>query len=418
MFGVMLWRRGFGKKSLLKLPKNDKEDLSSETDFFDEAHRRVISDRDNRYFLAPNLFANPLFRVLVSISLGLIVALLVAVPFFYDDTYSTFLSWVIVLALPVTAITWIAISWTYWNRYYLLRFGCITEGKWLNCATPKQSVAYAPNDETTYELSRHQWQRADYVPMIIYDPARPGFAIQYCGESRHALVPLGKLQETPKPACTYDIPRLAIVLAALTVTLVGTQMLYKVAFPNPLSTWSLNNIAHNLPENTTYTMACLEKCLTNDTVCHEQCHHRQLSLVLNNNHMTSDEDPIMTPAQFLDTQRQTVANAREILSANLSCREKEDQIAALKLWPDDLTTAFWRTYSNTDTFNAAQLYPIYEGLRTDTDYLESLCDNRGTCAHDPSNCHTPPTCAGSVTTLKVSVCSFQHAIHLPDIETN
>ena len=413
MFGVMLWRSGFGKKSLLKMPKNEREELSPETDIFDEEHRRFISDRDNRYFLAPNLISKPVFRLSVSILLGMIISLCVAVPYFFDDAYSTFLSWVIVLSLPVTAITWIAISWTYWNRYYLLRFGCITEGKWLHCATPQQSVAYAPNDEATYELSRHQWHRADYVPMIIYDPARPNFAIQYIGESSHALSQPGKYQDTPKSACTYDLSRLGIVLVLLVTTLFGTQFLYKSAFPNPLSTWKLNKIAQNLPNNTTYTLACLDACRSDDTTCHNQCHHRQLSLVLNHTRNTSDEDPDMTPAQFLDIQRQTVAKAREILSTDLSCQEKESQISELTLWPDELTSAFWRTYADLQTFEAAQLQPIYDGLKADTDYLRALCDYDGKCAHHPDDCHTPPICAGSVASLKLRICSFEHAIKLP-----
>ena len=32
--------------------------------------------------------------------------------------------------------------------------------------------------------------------------------------------------------------------------------------------------------NNTITIACLEECRKDDSKCHEQCHHRQLSLVL------------------------------------------------------------------------------------------------------------------------------------------
>ena len=413
IFAVMLWRHGFGRKSLLKSPSDDNDDIAP-TDIFDSENRRFISDRDNRYFLAPGIFATPIFRICISIVIGLAVALIVAVPFFFDDAFTTFLSWIVVLSLPVIAVVWIAISWTYWNRYYLLRFGCIAEGKWLNCARSNQSIAYAPDKRVSYEMSRRQWERPDIVPIILFDPARPNFAIQYTGGSNHAVIPSDDVRDNPKPACTYDLLRLIVVLGLLAVTLCGTQMLYRTAFPNPLSAWKLRNIAYTLENSQTYTMACLDVCSSSDETCHEQCHHHQLSLVLDRMNTTSDEDPDMSPAQFLDTQRQKVAAARQILDSQDACVDKEKRIAALSLWPDELTQSFWQVYSDRPTFDAAKLSPIFEGLKTDTQYLRDLCDRDLLCAHDAQNCHTPPVCPGSIAALKIRVCSFQNAIHLPE----
>ena len=129
---------------------------------------------------------------------------------------------------------------------------------------------------------------------------------------------------------------------------------------------------------------------------------------------TSDEDPDMSPAQFLDTQRQQVAAARQILDSQDACVDKEKRIAALSLWPDELTQSFWQVYSDRPTFDAAKLSPIFEGLKTDTQYLRDLCDRDLLCAHDAQNCHTPPVCPGSIAALKIRVCSFQNAIHLPE----
>ncbi len=465
IFGVMLWRHGFGRKSLLKSPTDDSDDIAP-TDIFDAQNRRFISDRDNRYFLAPSLWSTPTFRTGLSVVIGLAVALIVAVPFFFDDAFSTFLSWVIVLCLPVTAVVWIAISWTYWNRYYLLRFGCIAEGRWMNCARSNQSIAYRANHNASYEMSRRQWERADIVPIILYDPARPNFAIQYTGGSNHAVIPSDDIVGKTKSVCSFDFLRLLIVLVLLACTIAGTQMLYKAAFPNPLSTWELNSIYRT--ERRDKTIVCLEECNKNDEKCHEQCHHRQLSFVLwnvqsfcitacgekhkycdprevdeqdpeyiqrgcdNNSHAackeqckdaflsysmldpTSDEDPDMSPAQFLDTQRQTVAAARQILNSDTSCAEMEEGIAALSLWPEGLTRAFWEIYSDTQTFNAATLSPIFKCLKEDTNYLPDLCDTEMKCAHRSDECPVPPHCPGSISTLKERVCSFQDAIHLPD----
>ena len=146
--------------------------------------------------------------------------------------------------------------------------------------------------------------------------------------------------------------------------------------------------------------------------CSEQC-KSFMDLTLMD--PTSDEDPNMSPAQFLDTQRQTVAAARRILSSGTSCTEMESGIAALSLWPDGLTSSFWQIYRDESAFEAAKLSPIYEGLKEDTQYLRDLCDSEKKCAHNAENCHVPPVCPGSITTLKKRVCTFQNAIGMPEL---
>ncbi len=416
MFGVMLWRHGFGRKSLLKVDNND-QDFLTPTDIFDDKNRRYVSDRDNRLFLAPNFLTTPWFRVLISILAGLGVGIFVAVPYYFDDSPLTFLSWVVVLGMPVTAIVWIASSWQYWNRYYLLRFGCMTEGKWLNTAQTNPSIIYEPQPNKTYELSKRQWQKVDFVPMVLFDPARPSFALQYTGGCTHTLFPTGKLEATPSPACTFDICRLGIVIGLLAVATISTQLLFQVAYPNPLSAWGLERIASNVPENQTFATLCLQECSSSDKACHSQCHQRQLRLVLQEAGIELPFDPTMTTSEFLDKYRAEVAKTRSILyeQPELGCAERESQIAAINLWPQAISDAFWRTYSNVETFKAAGLGDIYMGLKKDADMLKQLCDSEGVCAQSGSDCSVPPTCPGTITSLKARVCAFQNALNIPDI---
>ena len=412
IFGVMLWRHGFGRKSLLVKNESSEEDSLATTDIFDSHNRRYISDRDNRYFLATHFVSTPLFRVCLSLVLGAGVGVLVALPYLYDDVVSTFLSWVVVLGLPVAAVTWIATSWTYWNRYYLLRFGILTEGKWLKCAQTNPTIVYEPEPGKTFELSRSQWRRVDFVPMVFFDPARPEFAMQYTGGCSHTVQQPGKLDATPKPACAFDIARLAAVALVLAGVIAATQYLYREAFPNPLSAWMLESIQPAQGE--TFTTACLAKCAESDDACHEQCHHRQLRIVLENAGMSLENEPAITAAQFLDDLRKRVSDARAtLLGDNLSCDDRLQAIRDVHAWPEEVSAAFWATYSHTPTFDVNELEPIYQGLAADLATLRALCDEYGTCAQNATECPAPPTCPGRISELKPAVCALQNAIELP-----
>ncbi|MBQ9394717.1 MAG: hypothetical protein IJU23_04265, partial [Proteobacteria bacterium] len=423
MFAVMLWRHGFGRKSLLvATPVNDEDGLA-QTDIFDSKNRRYITDRDDRFFLAPHIFSRPIFRVLLSTLLGPAIGIAVAAPFFYDDTFLTFLSWVLVMGMPISAVTWIATSWTYWNRYYLLRFGSLTEGKWLNCAQTNPSIVYEPVAGKTYELSKRQWSRVDFVPMVLFDPARPNFAIQYTGIVTHTSEQHGDLKAPPKAACAFDAFRLAIVLFLLAGTLILTQFLFHHAYPNPLSAWKLASIARDVPPDTedlTFTTACLSECNEEDSACYAQCHQRQLRLILEEAGVAMEYDPITTSREFLDSYRQEIAKAREIAleHTELSCSEREEQLAAISLWPDEINNAFWRIYANSSTFDSAGLEEIYQAMTNDAHTLKALCDSDTSCAHSGKTCPEPPTCPGSITALKNRICALQNALVIPNIHEN
>ncbi len=419
MFAVMFWRRGFGRKSMLKGSGEDAQDLA---DIFDAQNRRYISDRDNRYFLAPHLYSTPVFRACLSVILGLGVGILVAAPFFFDDTGLTFLSWIVILGTPVAAVTWVATSWTYWNRYYLLRFGNLVEGKWENCAKTNPSIIYEPVPGKVFELDRHQWTRIDFVPMVLFDPARPNFAIQYTGGCSHSVIQSGTFEEKPSRACTFDVFQLCPVIGFLAVTIISTQMLFNHAYPNPLSAWKLDSLANYVArqdseEELTFTTACLDVC-SDDPLCHKQCHQRQLRLVLQSAGLSLAFDPTITTAEFLDLYRADVEKARSILleQPTLGCNERNEQIEAITLWPDNISKAFWSTYANPQTFGAAHLGEIYQNLKRDAATLKALCDEDGACARNSQACPVPPTCPGSVSLLKARVCAFQKAMNIPEIK--
>ncbi len=419
MFAVMLWRTGFGKKSLLKT-ETDQNSSTSSPDIFDEKNRRYITDRDNRYFLETSRFSTAPFRLGLSILLGLTVGIAVAIRYFLDDTFLTFLSWITVLAMPVTAIVWIISSWHYWNRFYLLRFGCLTEGKWLNCAQTNPSVVYEPVPGTTYELGRSQWTRVDFVPMVLFDPARPRFAIQYTGGCSHTVVQNGPMEEKPSSACTYDIFRLAMVAGLLVATIVSTQFLFQYAYPDSLSAWKLDSLtADSMKEDApqTFAMACLDACDEGDTTCFTQCHQRQFRLVLEDAGIPMPYDPITTASEYLSDYRNKIASARSILLENqtLSCDDREARIAAIELWPDEVAKAFWSVYADPDTFDVTGLGEIFNDIVDDADELNAMCDEFETCPKALETCPAPPTCPGAINTLKMRVCAFQNAIFIPDL---
>ena len=421
MIGVMVWRKGVFTRSQLSGVTLSRDSVTS-ADIYDSKHRRFISDRDNRFFLCTHWQSLPIVRLFVSIMLGFVVGIAVATPFFYDDSVLTFLSWIVVLGMPVTAVTWIATSWTYWNRYYLLRFGRLTEGKWLNCAQANPKIIYEPEEDKTYEMARYQWTRVDFVPIVIFDPARPNFALQYTGGCSHEIEQTGKLKAEPKPACSFDAYRLAAVVVLLAAAILMTQTIFQKSYPNPLSAWKLDSIANAVASDDsskTFTMTCLDACERDDEICSRQCHQRQLRIVFADAGMKLERDPEMTAAQFLDTYRQSVAKGREILFDSKSdCAGRNAELAAISLWPDETAYSFWGTYADPETFAASGLEEIHAGLVADYEILRQLCDEDGVCARNSASCPEPPQCAGSITELKTEVCAFLHALMIPKIEAH
>ena len=418
MFGVMMWRRGFGKTS--QLTQHEESEELGHNDIYDQKRRRYISDRDYQ-FLAPRFYFKTWFRIILSIVLGLGTGLAVAASTFYDDSLTTFLSWVIVLGMPVTAVTWIVTSWTFWNRYYLLRFGNITEGKWLNSSEPNSTIVYDAGGGRRYELDRRQWERLDFfVPMVIFDPARPNFAIQYTGGCSHDILPQGELEGDKTPACSYDMHRLCLVALILAGCIAGTQVLFSLAYPNSISAWRLDSIAKASARpdaEKTFTMACLEECEAGDTVCHAQCHQRQLRIVLEQAGSTLSNDPELTTAQFLQAHRDKVAQARGILldASDMSCAQRESKLAEISLWTEGLNRAFWQAYADTSTYHVAQIEEIYKGLKADATLFKTLCDAELTCAHASQGCPEPPKCSGPAALLKKRVCAMENALQIPNI---
>lgn len=457
--GVMAWRNGWGKASKLSTD-NENGTNALIIDIFDKKKRRMITDRDIHYFIEENFYSKRYFRILLSSLSSLGISIIVALPYFRDDTFDTFVSWVLVLSAPVFAFIWILVSWTYWNRRYLLRYGRIVEGKWLNCAKPNQSIAYVPEAGKSFELSRNQWRRADYVPIVIFDPRRPNFAIQYTGESEHALTALNldsTVQDPPKGASCFDVFRLFVVLLVLVGVIVATQIMFHAAYPGSLSEWRLQETSKSrdfelvpatarvcdsdcaegettdgsaaencevsdlcrdvavdkdariaVPQET-FTVACLKLCRDGDEMCHEQCHTRQLLNILTKAGCKLDATLAMTPSEFLQARRESIALARKtIFDASLSCGERAQRISDIAMWSDDLYASFFSIYGDYASFHAARLEEISNQIAVDAEVFRRLCDP--SCAMDSRDCLEPPACPGGIERLKSAVCAFYDAI--------
>lgn len=431
MFVIRGWRCGFGKRSLLHsatpddaqnidtqnaddslATQNADDSLATQNadDMLDAKNRRVISDRDIRQFLSPKPYSRTGFRIALSIALGLGAAIVIATPYYFDDTLPVYLSWLVVLALPVCALTWVTSSWGYWNRYYLMRYGIIIEGEWRNRAKLNQSIAYVPKAGKTFELSRRQWTRVDYVPLVIFDPARPNFAMQYTGACQHPIaMPTERTDNAPAPSAAYDIKPYARMTALLLLAFAATQTLFQHAYPEPLRARTLNHIATHLPPHQTFTAACLERC-HDQLDCIEQCNRRQLIDILNRSgaHIQTDIDT--SPAQFLSEHQKAIQRARQVLFDDSPCDKKSQIIRAIPLWNDELNAEFERIYSNLDAFETAHLRPLSCAILRDARLLQSLCDKTTNCAHNNATCPEPPNCPGEINELKSTVCAFQDAI--------
>lgn len=431
MIGVMAWRRGVGKKSLLQPNSKDSDAYTPLIDLFDKKNRRAITDRDVHGFLEEKFYAKTLIRFLGSLILSLCIAFAIASPYWFDDTLNTFFSWIAVLAMPIFAILWIIASWTYWNRRYLLQFGNIVEGKWLHCAKPNQSICYYGAPGKAFELTRNQWHRVDFVPIVLFDPARPNFAVQYTGKSEHALTTIDtpKEDDIPQKTYSYDFLRLVIVVTALACIVLATQYLFHRAYPGALSerqllemerTTETNASALNEDrasdkdlrgndEKTTFTTVCLRQCKNRDETCHAQCHKRQLRIILEKAEIPVDGAIDMTPSELLQNRSDAISQARQILfDTTLSCDARAEQIAAIPMWSDDLYVAFFDIYGQRESFLAAGLDKISDNMDNNMSIFHQLCDTK--CAQNSETCLTPPSCSGSVERLKSAVCTFEQAI--------
>ena len=412
---VTAWRNGFFAKSQLvpKTSSNDDPFTSSTFEIFDQKNRRFVTDRDNHAFLSPGFPSQTWFRIILSIVVGLGVSLGVAYRFFNDDTMSVFFAWIGILAMPVTAAVWTISSWAYWNRRYLLRFGRFAEGEWLNCAKPNQSIAYTTDDGQTYELSRYQWKRVDFVPIVIYDPARPQFAVQYTGETSYALGEKKKRAEEKSASCSFDLARLSIMALILSGCIAATFCLFNRTYPNPLSIWELDRLSSD-PQ--TFITECLDKCTDGDA-CFKQCQNRQMRLVYEDAGFALKYDPDITPDQFLRNAHAAMTQTRSIMmEEGASCHAKSDAIQSVALMPESLSHAFWKIYGNADAYKLSHIETQHQEMLSDVQYFQALCDADGACARDAQNCPVVPQCSGSVTLLKTRLCNFARELKIPAIE--
>ena len=413
MIMITVWRNGGFAKSALR-PDDVKEDPFSSTAFeiLDDKNRRFVTERDRMSFLTPSFLSQLWFRVLFSIAVGVGAATFTALRFFSDDVPSVFFAWLIILALPVISAVWVIISWSFWNRQYLFRFGRFVEGTWRNCAKPNQSIAYTADNHKTYELSRCQWKRVDFVPIIIYDPNRPSYCSQYTGAVAYALGEKLDHSETRNHACCLDIFRLGMMTLVLAICIASTQIFFKSTYPNPLSIKELNALSSD-PQ--TFLTSCLDAC--SEDMCFKQCQNRQMRLVYDEAGYALGTDPDITPDTFLKQSHETMTTATEIIEdPTTTCHEKAVRLQAVDMMPVGLSHAFWRVYGQKNMYDLSRIEEGHRFLLKDIGYFQSLCDADGACAREAQACPPPPQCTGSIVQLKQQVCDFARELKIPAIE--
>lgn len=417
MLMITIWRNGIFAKSMLRPNDTNKDDpyvqYSSTTfEILDEKNRRFVTERDRTSFLTPNFLSQTWFRLLFSIAAGIGAAAFTALRFFSDDTPSVFFAWLVILAVPVTAAVWVIISWSFWNRQYLFRFGRFVEGTWINCAKRNQSIVYTAENHKTYEISRYQWKRVDFVPIVLYDPNRPAYSVQYTGSVAYALGE--KLDRDAKTlrACCIDIVRLAVVTLILAICITSTQHFFKNTYPNPLSIKELNALSSD-PQ--TFLTSCLDAC--QEDMCFKQCQNRQMLLVYEDAGYELGSDPDMMPETFLANAHETLTKATAILEDTASsCHEKATQLLSVDIMPENLSHAFWNVYGQKEVYDLSKIEAQHQSLLKDIAYFQALCDEAGQCARDAQSCPPPPQCAGSAIQLKQHVCDFARELKIPAIE--
>lgn len=418
MIGIMAWRCGCCKRAHLASNSSSDRSLYPTTEFFDSKHRRVICDRDVQSFLSPTLFAKPFTRLTLSIVIGVCVGICITLPYAEDDTSMTFVLWTAFLALPICTLLWTSLSWSYWNRFYLLRFGIFAEGIWLHQAQPEQSIAYLAQNEKTYELSRHQWQRVKFVPIILYDPQNPNFAIQYTGNCTHSLTS-NLPEKTAKtfPVKAFDIKKFAAVFAIILTAVICSQILFNLAYPNPLSARTLNSIEReitNTKDSVPFTVKCLSFCKTK--ACEIQCHQRQLLNIFKNSDSELNHEIVETPQDLFKNLNKNIDMVCNILEdPSMQCDEKAYKLQSISLWTPKFFDVFSNVYSNPEAFRTSGIGDIAHQLDAHRNYLKALCDESGICMANSKTCPQPPSCDGDIQTLKSAICAFQAAILLKNI---
>lgn len=413
MIVVTMWRRGVGKKSQIEQISREDNSLSSVSiELLDHKNRRFVTERDRKYFLCTHVFSNLFFRMGISLILGLGISLAVTYRYYFDDSLEIFISWIVILGMPVLAMTWIVSSWTYWNRLNLLTFGRLVEGSWRNCAKPMQSIVYSPAPGQSFELKRNQWKRADFVPIILFDPVAPDFAVQYTGEYSFPLSEHYSTAETLKPARTYDFWRLSVVVLGLGLCVFASQYFFSICYPNPLGSWELDRIeAKSQDSQQAFVTLCLEKCRTGSELCPNQCQHRQMRIVFKQAGVDLNSDPVLSPAKLLEQQKNMTSEMRQLLEKKgESCQAIAQEITDLPVWPKTFSQAFWSNYGQPQAYQASGIKTVHQAILDDNAHFALLCSDEDSCAKDPSKCPAPPACAGDVADLKARVCAFQRSL--------
>ncbi|MFA5624219.1 MAG: hypothetical protein WC966_04055 [Bradymonadales bacterium] len=408
---IPMWRNGTGKKGKVRLVENGAQ-TNNNMLLLDKQGRRFVTERDKSRFLHRSIFSKLLMRLSLSIIAGLVVGLFVSFRYFYDDSLGIFLTWLFITGVPVAAFAWIILSWDYWNRNYLLRFGRATEGVWFDAATPEQAICYAPEEGKSFRLKRGQWKKVDFVPIILFDPERPHFALQYIGDGSFPLIPKLALAEKCKTASTREAYKQIVVFIFLGICIAFTQFAYHKAYPNPLSVWDMNSLeARALESDSDFVVPCLERCFSSDEACKLQCHQRQLRVILKSAGIELESEPALSPKSLLQIQRDASQTVDDIIATNAAdCALLAQQIHEVPIWTQSLSNAFWEVYAKEEIYQSADIAALDEALREKSASYKKLCVDNNSCALRKNSCTAPPSCTGNVAVLKDAVCAFARSI--------
>ena len=379
----------------------------------DELGRRYITRQDRDVFIRRFRWTRWPFRLVYTLLVASGVALTIG--YTYLKTEPLMIKGVLTLSLvlPVAALSWVFFSWGTWNRLRLLRFGNAVQGVWRD----NNTLLYTLLDGRTYRLRRKPWNQVDLMPLVLCDPRRPSLAVQFTGHRNLGDVPVSSPGPKDRPARSFDLLRLLVVIALFAGLQVGAVFLFEKLFPEPLPAETLDRLESDA-DGGAMLSPCLNLCATvrDKEACRVQCQRRQLKLALERGGITLERDPDMTPgllraqqADRIDALFQSLRDA----PAGGSCDVLAEKIKETPRWDDKLQDIFNTAYGDRELMKADPAF-IKADQRLDalqSELFAPLCSPSKACLEDPAKgCPAPPACEGDPEGFKQALCGLAPAV--------
>ena len=406
---VTAWRTDFGRRGQL----GELQAARYGGSVVDKKGRRFLTDRDCDGYVHRTITQLP-WRLGLSLVGGTLLASAISYnELLLEPVGQAALFWSS-LFLPVASLIWLVLSWGVWNRRHLLRFGVAIEGQWFDSGKPQQSLCYTLNDGRTYRLKRGQWSSPDLVPVVLFDPKRPGFASQYTGNGNFNVEARRDAGELEGTAITRDFVQHSLLVVVFIGLALGAFFSFQGAFPEPITAWQLKSLEAQHGEDG-MLLPCLELCASvatdNAQLCEEQCHNRQLHNILSAAGVELAADPALMPAEFRAQQLSTLKALQErAQDASLSCDALAAELEDFELWTPELQEAFLDIYAEEERQTQALIEVEAELAAIGNEWLSPLCDKNESCPTERASCPATPQCSGPTQQLRPKLCSLGMAL--------